>query len=135
MKKFLSLIGVVAFANVGFAELFNATEYIASGAVAGTNTTIVTNASPIRGRGVHLVTAATGGSATVTVYTVSGIGSSLGSAKTLLAATVVPPGGYFTNYCLLPPAPVLLDDKIVVRTDNASITSSVSSKTLLIVEE
>lgn len=132
--RYALLVALVAISvSVLAASPYEATEHILSGSVSGTNTVIVTNATPITGQMLSLVTKSVGGSATVTVYTVAGVGSTLGTtAKTLLAATVVPPGGYVTNYFGGGAQHSLYGDKVVIRTDNAAITAAVSTTTMII---
>lgn len=99
-----------------------------------TNSISVTNRIGITGYTKSLTIALAGGSATVRVTTVAGIGSTLGTAKTVWGPGVVTVAGLTTN--LEASGTFLADDELVARYDNAAITSSVTSiKTILIYEQ
>lgn len=102
-----------------------------SGTVASNATAIVTNRTRTTGKVVSLSCGSSGGSATVTVYTVAGQGTSLNTAKTIFPAAVVAPSGVVTNFAA---SIYLYDDLIVYRTDNAANTASVSTAAMVLIE-
>lgn len=102
-----------------------------SPSVSATNTVVFTNSAPVSGKVAAYSVLAVGGSATVTVTTVAGVGSSVGGAKTLFPAAVVTVAGTATNFAA---AQYLCDDLLVYRVDNAAITSAVYSVSQLILD-
>ena len=124
----LSLIGLAAVAGEHASITIRPSSSVASNATA-----VVTNAIATSGKVLSISASSVGGSSTVSVYTVSNIGSSHGAAKTLLPAIVVAPGGLVTNLA----SPVYLgSDRLVALFGNATVqTSSVAPVVTIIYEK
>lgn len=129
MKKIIFLLAAMVLSAVAGEH---ASVTIRSGSIATNAAAVVTNSIPVSGKIVSLSMGTTLGSATVSVYTVSNVGSSLGSSKTIQSAFVTGSAGMVTNYA----APAYLaGDYLVARFDNATATSSVLPVVTIIYEK
>lgn len=138
MKKLLVGLALAVLAIRAEAGQFELISCTPTNSLIGTNTFFVTNAVPHTGRIRSLSAASAGGGCTVTVTTVSGIGSSRGSAKTIFGPQVVLSGGVVTNFGTVSnyASDVFIgEDYLVYRFDNAAITSSVTPSVGIINEQ